>query len=521
MPKITADEVVMQRHRRSFLQLGGARPNNPRAFGGQNAQYFFISAVKIPQLGSITPVYVPSPTVQGKYRLVDRSLVAPGLPTATIQMHEQHGAIPIQLTQIACPFTIYDVVGTCSQLSDFNAAGTDYWEVFSNIVIMDKDLGARTTPEKDEAAIDSLTTTLSDYYVIGPMPFSVKDVSGTTYEVVDVCFGNKETCGSCGPQDNGTQRIYAAVVGASSPATKPAVVYSLDGGLTWATSSIATAATAETLNFIGISGSNLFVVSATGGASSASAIYVSAINQNTGAPSATWTKLTPTAFTTTDTINDCYVLSPSEIFFVAKGGYIYSTSDITSASAYVVVDAGSASANDYNRISGDDQGNLVAVGASNTVVKSINRGVSWAATTTSPTGTLQAVYVLDRFRYWAGNSAGVLSYTLNGGETWTTQTFTPDTATAVTDVVFPTDEVGYVAYQVSGPLAKLATTLDGGRTWTINAPRLQSVPTTPQKFDHVRVPNTSDSSVNVNTCALAGLGVGAAGVLALGIAPRL
>lgn len=521
MPKINQDEIVMQRHRRSFLQLGGARPNNPRVYGGQNAQYFFISAVKIPQLGTITPVYVPDPNVQGKYRLVDRSLVAPGLPTASIDLHEQHGSIPIHLTQLTCPFTIYDVVGTCSQLSDFNASGSDYWEVFSSIVIMDKDLGARTAPEKDDAALDKLTTTLSDYYVIGQIPFAQKASAVTSYEVVSVCFGNKETCGNCGPSDNGTNRIYAAVIGAASPATKPAVIYSLDGGLTWTSQTITTAATGETLNFIGIAGSNIFVVSATGGASSASAVYFSGLNARTGAPSSTWTKVTPAAFTITNTVNDALVLSPNEIFFVAQGGYIYSTSDITSASAYVVVDAGSASVNNYARIASDIQGNMIAVGATNTVVKSINRGNTWAATTTSPTGSLQAPWVLDRFRYWVGTAAGAVSYTLDGGETWTTTTVTPDTAVAIQDIAFPTDEVGYIIYTIAGTLGKLTTTLDGGRSWTQSAPRLQSLPAN-VRWNRFGVPNTSDSSVNVNTLAIAGLATGSTlGILALGVAPRL
>ena len=522
MPKLTADEIITQRHRRSFLQLGGARPNNKLAFAGLDAQYFFISGVKVPQLGSITPIYVPSPTVQGKYRLVNRSLVAPGLPTATIIMHERHGSIPIQLSQLTCPFTIYDPTGTCAQLSDFNASGTDYWEVFSNIIITDKDLGARTSQEKDDAAADTLSVTLSDYYVMGPMPFGTKGAAATTSEVKDIIFGNKEQCGNCGPSDRGTNLIYACMDGTASPTAKPSVVYSLDGGLSWTAQAISAAANGDIVTAIVLAGTTLAVLCPLGtGGTGPSVVYVTTINTLTGAPSASWVKVAPSVFTVANTCNDMYVLSASEVFFCGQGGYIYSTSDLTSGSAYVVVDAGSASANNYNRIGGDDQDNMVIVGASNTVVKSTNRGTTWTATTTSPTGTLQAVWVLDRFRYWVGTAAGVLEYTLNGGETWSAQTFTTDTPAAVQDIAFPTDEVGYVIYTTAGTNGKLATTMDGGEKWTTQAPRIASVPAC-VRYNRIGIPQTSDSSINVNTLALAGSATGGVnGIIALGVASSL
>ena len=80
MPKLGADEVVTQQHKRAYIQWGGPRPNNPVAFAGQDGQYMTIMGVSKPELGTIAPIWAPDPSNAKRYRLIGRSASAPDLP---------------------------------------------------------------------------------------------------------------------------------------------------------------------------------------------------------------------------------------------------------------------------------------------------------------------------------------------------------------------------------------------------------------------------------------------------------
>src|SRR5262249_13608942 len=153
--------------------------------------------------------------------------------------------------------------------------------------------------------------------------------------------------------------------------------------------------------------------------------------------------------------------SPSRVYFVGDGGYVYVSTNI--AAGVSVLNAGATTTNNLNRIHGDS-GVLVAVGASGTVIKSTNKGNTWIATTTQLSGTLQAVGCRTLFSLWAGNSAGTVSYSDDQGETWTTLATLPGAAPSagVYDIVWASAEVGYVCATRTGPTAVLFTTFDGG-----------------------------------------------------------
>jgi photosystem II stability/assembly factor-like uncharacterized protein len=332
-------------------------------------------------------------------------------------------------------------------------------------------------------------------------------------------FGTSIRCGDCGVPNDGTKFIYIACKGAA--AAKPTVVYSTDGGVNWASVSIAPAANAEDLVAIDIVGQNLVCVSKTGGTASASCLYVAPINVVTGVPSSTWSKITPSALNSTNTLNDIYVAASSEVYFVADGGYIYKSVDVLSDMG--VIDAGVATAQNLLRIHGAGD-TIYASGASGAVVKSTNRAQSFAATTSNPgAGSNQALYVLTPFIAWVGNAAGALYYTLDGGETWTQKNFTGLTAVGVQDVYFPTDEVGYVAFTIAGTNARLATTINGGERWVDSAqttPRLSAV-SAGTVFNRIAAPVSRDGATDANTVLIAGLATAPAGVATLGVTNRV
>lgn len=522
MPKLTADEIITQRHKRNFIQFGGPLPTAGVKYAGQNAQYMSVQGVTINDNGSVEPIYVPDPLVAGRYKIVNRSRSAPDLSEATLVLLEKHNAIPWQLFKQNCPFNVYEATGACADLSDFNAGWSDYMMIYSNMLVTSRDLGDRTAWDSDEAIEDSLSVTLADAYPVGKLALGAAGAAQATLEVVDVVYGNQVRCGDCGLPNDGSRFIYAVQNGVASPATRPAVLYSTDYGATWTSVTIGTAATGELVSAIGIVGDKLVVVAPTGGTGGRSCLYVSSLNTATGAPSSSFAQINFTsAFTVANTVNDMHVVSATEVYFAAQGGYIYKSTDITSDMA--VVDAGSATAQNLLRIGGSGEA-LYAVGASAAVVKSVNRGQTWAATIANPgAGDNQAVAVLDNFRVWVGNDDGEVYFTLDGGETWTEKVVTGLTSAAVQDIAFATDEVALIAFTITGPAARLASTINGGASWVDSSqatPRLGSLPTT-QRINRIAFPQSGDGSTDANNVIMGGLGTGTDGQLILGAPNKL
>lgn len=522
MPKLTADEIITQRHKRNFIQFGGPLPNAAVKYAGQDTQYMSIQGVTINDLGDVSPILVPDPRVQGGYRTVNRSRTAPDLSQATLVLYEKHASIPWQLFAQNCPFNMYELTGVCKDLSDFNNGWNDYVLIYPSALVTSRDLGDRSAWDSDDAQEDSLSLTFGGKpYPVGALTFANKAATPITTEAKDVVLGTQIRCGDCGVPNDGTRFIYIVCKGVASPATKPYVVYSLDGGATWTSVTIATAANAEDVVAIDIVGDKLVVASKAGGTGGASCLYVSSLNTITGAPSSSFTKVTPAAFTVANTVNDMYVLSTTEVFFAADGGYIYKSADVLSDMN--AIDAGSATVQNLSRIAGAGDA-IYAAGASGAVVKSTNRGQTFATTTTSPGAAVnQALCVKDALTAWVGNASGVLYYTLDGGETWVTKGFTGQAVVAIQDIYFSTDEVGFIAFTVTGPAARVATTINGGERWvdsSQNTPRLISV-TSGATFNRIASPMSGEASTDANTVVFVGLGTSPDGVASLGVANRV
>lgn len=514
MPKPGSNEVITQQFRRFFLQQGGPRPNAVLKYAGQDGQYMVMQGVTINDAGDIEKTYVPDPRRFGAYRTAATSKSVPDPHEATLVLLEKHRSIPWFQFQQNCPVNVYEVVGKCNDPSDFNNGWESYVRIYSYGDTSTKELGDISAWDSDEANETSVPLKLAAIYPVGALTFGKKNESSITAEIVDVVYNTQQRCGDCGVPNDGAQFIYALQKGISSPATKPTVFYSVNGGLTWSSVVISTAANAENVVAIEIVGDRLVVVSPTGGASSASALYVSTINQVTGVPSTSFTKVTPSAFTVANTVNDILAISSSEVYFAAQGGYVYKSKDVLSDMS--VVSSGDATAQNLSRIHGLNEV-IYASGASGAVIKSTNNGQTWSATTTSPgSGTNSALHVLDAYRAWVGNNAGALYYTIDGGETWTQKLFTSQAADAVNDIQFATDEVAIVAFTVS-TAAYIATTMNGGERWTDSANttrRLGSVPAA-VRINRVAFPVSGDPAVNVNNVALGGLAAAADGVVML------
>lgn len=516
MPKIGADEVITQQHKRAYIQWGGPRPNNPVAFAGQDAQYASISGVGLPESGSFTPAWAPDPSNAKRFKLISRMASAPDLPTATIMFYEKHGVLPRQLFK-SCPFSFYEVTGTCMDLSDLYNGVTDYLMVYSLAMVDSKNLGDRVSMDSDNLIGDELSLSLSDIYPVGPLGFGDNALTLVDREVLDVVYGNRSLCGNCGPENDGSKWLYAITRSSGgSPGLPSEVVYSTDGGQTWNQTTVTGIGANEDPCTIEIVGNKLIVLSPTAGSATQGGYYWAEIDADTGAPG-TWTKVT-SGFVASAQPRDMFVLSPREVFFCGDAGYIYKATDITSGVS--VLNAAAATTQNLTRINGSEDV-LVAVGAAGTVVRSINRGSTFAVTQAAPTVSgLQALQVFTQKRIWVGSVNGYIWYTMDGGKTWSKKGFSGEGTGQVFDILFPTEEIGYMLHGNATPTARLFITLDGGASWVNSTWRVVGWPT----FNYAKriaVPVVDDSAVNVNNVAIAGVTSANDGVLLLGIAQKL
>lgn len=332
MPDLSTDIVRTQRHVRHFIQFGGPLPNNREFFSGIDTGYFIMQGVSVPELGGIDPVYVHDPFRVGRYKVVQKSVSPPDLPTATLVIREGHGSIPWQLGQLGqtgCLFNVYEPGGNCKDLSDFISGWTDYVKIYSGCQTTGNDQGDRSAWDSDDALETSLELVLSNSYQIGALAFGERAASLVDREVLDIVYGSDPQCGDCGPQDDGTMRLYAITKssGAGSPGLPSEVIYTVDGGLSWTESVINGIGASEDPIAIDVVGDKLIVLSRTALSATTGGYYYSTINKATGVPGS-WTKVTA-GFVANRQPNDIYVPSAREVFIAADGGYIYRTDDIT------------------------------------------------------------------------------------------------------------------------------------------------------------------------------------------------
>lgn len=507
-------ETNQQKNARPYFGFGGARPNIKPLYYGGETNYAMIGGASFPLRGGVDAQWTRSQYSTDGFDLTGTTITPPDLPEATITFREKMGIIPRHLLNLGCELNAYVLRGLCTDLSVFNTGWSSYVQIFSRGLITDRSRNDENSFEDDEAIETEVTSVWKGgIYPAGTIGFTERNTTGITLNVTDITYANKTVCGECGPANDGTQWIYACETGAAG--ADMIVHYSVDGGLTWATSTITPGANAEVPAAIRVMGNYLVVLSPTAQGATQGGYYYSALNPVTGVPSSTWTMVT-TGFANTQEPRDMVVLGPREAYICCDGGVILKVTDVPSGATSL----GAVSANDLTRIHANGD-TIVAVGASATVVKSINRGQSFVATTTNPgAGTINAVHVLDRNRFWVGDNAGAVYWTLDGGATAWTAKALGVTPTAIQDIRFPTNEVGFIAYTLSS-LGRLAWTLDGGYSWEHSQnlqPRLLGVNPagTSQRYNRIAIPGVSDPGINANFLALAGLGATTDGALMVG-----
>lgn len=450
---------------RVFVQQNGSYPD---------AAYKFEGCLELGEseqdLGESTPIYCPSTESPNKWVITGTIIGAPGLPTVDFTQRATRNLRSsfATLAEKGCEFNLLQKIFCEGRPDDPNA-----WD--GKWLMLGARMSSRTLPMtnplsgEDNAAAD-LTGSLTyrDLIRILRLNFGTKAGTLIVSEILDGFVYDSVSCGACGtaPSDGCQKQYWLAAASGGSPGLSSRIVYTVDG---WATSG--------QLNITPLGGSDARRIGAMGqyliGAAPTSLGHFYATFADIDAGLTNFTLVT-SGYTTAP--RAVYVKNPSEAFLAGAGGYIYYLTDPTGTP--VIVTDGSLTVQDLNDISGSGDV-IVAVGASNAVLYSVNGGESFASVTGPAVGVaLNAVAVLPTGVWWVGDAAGNLWWTRNNGATWTQKGLSAGN-TGVDRIMFVDANVGYVTTHTT-TAGRVYSTHDAGNTWQLASNsdrRLQNVPT--------------------------------------------
>lgn len=460
-------DIALNDYSRVFLIINRAGPANPPVYQG-----WWRAGSPSWEQGDSTPVKVPSEDSYGQFKTVGKVSGEPGNPELPLTARFTLDlSTLLDLTRGGCDHDIQVHFGNCRDPRNFNGG----WEKVmileaAKITSWGADELGSLEPSQSAAVNEEATFSGEDLYEIGRITFATKAATQIEQEVVDVEICDTQTCGACGLPSSGCDVVFAiSKTMTASPGLSAEIIYSQDGGLTWGNMQIGSLAANEDPNAMACVGTNVIVVSN----DSASLHYAPTADILDG--TASWTEMA-TGFVGGGNPNAIASVGSTYTWIVGDGGYIYFADDPTSL--VEVQDAGSATSENLLDIDALDADTLVAVGANNAVVYTVNGGVTWTAVIGPAVGVqLNAVKVKTKETWWVGAANGKLYYTRNSGTTWTEKAFPGSGAGVVYDIEFSTDSVGWLAHTTAAPAGRILRTIDGGYSWYVAPEGSTTIPT--------------------------------------------
>lgn len=448
---MASERIFSRGQSRVFLQASGAGP-------GHAVEYLGLARVGgfSESLGDVTPVRVPSRISYDRFDVIGETRGDAGLPTTSIVA--RFGLVnPIM--RMTCPGHLQCHFGKCQDPQDFNG-GWDKIIAFEHFYLTSRssdDLGALDSGENETISLTG-EITARQLWEVDPLTLAARAGEEALLEVVDVVVSDYISCGECGYESDGVQRIFALVKGSGSgsPGLPAELLVSEDQGATWSQYDITTLTGTEQPSALAVVGVNVVVVSNGSGS-----LHFAPLSDLSS-----WTEVT-TGFVSAGKPNAIFSLSSTQTWIAADGGYIYFTTDPTQG---VEVQAdGSLSAENLNAIHAVDSRNLVAMGDNGAVLMTANGGNTWSLSDTSPTlNDITCCWMRTDYCWFAGDNAGHLWYTRNGGVSWAELRFAGVAGTgSIGDIVFadhPDCPFGFLAHN-TGTSGVIYRTLDGGQSW--------------------------------------------------------
>jgi len=454
---------------------GGVGPSRAPAYLGRasigNSSYNF---------GESTKVEEPDPKTYDKFESVDSIPGAKERPTMSIQARYSTDLSDfLRLARKGCRLDIHLHFGKCRDPQDFNG-GWEKIRVYPDGKISTwSDDNASAMESGDNASTtEQIDLSAADIFELGWMEYGSVAATQATREIVDVVVCDLASCGGdCGDPSEGYNKVFALMkpLGSSAGAS-PRVIFSDDAFATADWDDISSLVYTDTATAILCIGSYIVVLS-----DSANGLeYTTRALLLAGTPS--WVEVL-TGFVAAKTPNDGVTIDARHTWICGNGGYIYFTADPTTGVS--VVDAGSLTVQNLNKIDAYDDENVVAVGAANAVVYTLD-GTNWIAVTgPSPAVALTAVACMGRGIWMVGNASGGVYYTENYGATWTTIGL-PIAITAIKDIAFVDETEGFLTGTMSSH-GYIFRTVSGGNSWYACPERVGAAVPTVDAFNSLAV----------------------------------
>ena len=442
---------------RLWLIDGRAGPSNAPTYEARTAA----GAATAP-FGTPTTVRAPDPGSYGKFITIDQIPGETGDPTLETEGYYDPSSVSkfLEIGRGGCQADLQVHMGDCQDPQDFNGG-------FTKVVVLK---GARPTqwgtgslgalePGGREAVLETVPWQGEDIYELVRLAFAEGAATILDLEVIAIEVCDPRTCGECGLSTSGCDHVLAtALAGSGSPGILAQVIYSSDGGATFADTVISTlAATQEPSDATCIS-PNYVVVS-----NDSDSLHFAPV-ADILAGTETWTEVT-TGFVAAGSPNAITSPNSRATFIAGDGGHIYFTANPENGVS--ILTDGSVTAEDLQDIDAVDDENIVAVGANNAVIFSGDGETFAAVTGPAPAVVLNAIAMKSEDEWWVGTAGGQLFYTLDQGTTWTESTFNGSGAGEVRAIVWFDETVGYFSHDTVDPAGRIFRTIDGGFSWFI------------------------------------------------------
>lgn len=441
---------------RVFITLNRARADHDPVY----ASYAKLTGVSHSH-GEVTAVEIPDPDRYDNYLEVDEISGQDSRYTASLvaKFPSSIRSLLQYLDRCKEPFDIHLQFGDCENPSDLTSFSKG--EVLEHVRVTGYNTDDFGSLQGDEGAEirETLEISFKNFYDYVRMAYFEKAASLITNEVLDIFIRESSSC--FGDLCN-TDLIFATTKAAGgSPGTPPDVVFSADQGATWYAHDVDTIETGSNADGIADVGDYIVVISNTDGSINYTEIaqfyYPAAAGFDP-----VFTKVTTGIVGAPKAIRS----TGMKAFVVGESGYVYSTT--SPSSGLTVLDAGIATSHDLQDVYVYDSTHVVAVGDHGSIVYTVD-GESFSASPSSPVGvgiTLNAVAMRKATEWMVGTSDGRLFVTYDSGTHWTQLYLPGTTPSAINDIEWQGDSIGYVAATVSSH-GRLYRTINAGNIWMI------------------------------------------------------
>ncbi len=443
-------ELFQTGHGRVFLQLFGANPQNEMEYQGLARLSGFSKSE-----GDVTRVQGPSDLAYDEFEDLDEVRGEGSLPTTS--MIARFGLVNPILTA-NCPFHVQVHYGKCEDPQDQNTGWTKILGYQRARFTQRAGDEQSALSESDRAPI--LLTgdiTARRMWSINQIALSEKADAEAVVEVIDVFIGDFISCGDCGYQSGGEERMYAITTGftTGSPGLPAELLVAEDGGATWAQYDITTLGADENPSAGAKVGQQIVVVS-----NVSNSMHIAEMSDYS-----TWAEV-GTGFEVTGEPNAIFSIGASRTWIVGDLGYVYFTN--TPDDGVSVQDAGVATNEHLMCIHGADIFNLIAGGAAGALIVTSDGGKNWYAATSSPTvQTINAVWMRSPYVWIVLDNGGRMYYTKDAGTSWTEKLYPLSGDGVMYDISFsrePGSPYG-VLTATDGSNGFIFRTIDGGNSW--------------------------------------------------------